>query len=56
MILIQHRDHSQKVAFQKLFKVLDAERVSKRGMQDLMGAQNLDEHVEKFALYRINLK
>lgn len=67
MVLIQFRDHVQKsrpppfifiylVSFQKLFKVLDADRVSKRGMQELMGAQKLDEHVEKFALYRLNLQ
>ncbi len=41
--------------FQKLFKVLDAERVSKRGMQELMGEDKLEEHVEKYALYRIML-
>jgi hypothetical protein len=36
--------------------VLDAERVSKRGMQDLMGEDKIDQHVEKFALYRISLE
>lgn len=67
VILMQPRDHVQKgkppgiisqwyiVNFQKLFKVLDAERVSKRGMQDLMGEDKLEEHAEKYALYRINL-
>lgn len=42
--------------FQKLFKVLDAHRVSKRGMQDLMGTERIDEYVEKYALYRIDLE
>lgn len=41
--------------FQKLFKVLDAHRVSKRGMQEMMGDNKLEEHVEKYALYRIDL-
>jgi hypothetical protein len=66
MVLITMRDHAQKskltakiirlAQFQKLFKVLDGERVSKRGMQELMGAEKLEEHVEKFALYRIKLQ
>ena len=42
--------------FQKLFKVLDAHRLSKRSMQELMGDMNLDENVEKYAVYRMSLK
>ncbi len=42
--------------FQKLFKVLDAHRLSKRSMQELMGEAKLDENVEKYAVYRISLK
>lgn len=56
IMLIQPRDHVQKAQFQKLFKVLDAERVSKKGMQDLMGEDKLEQHVEKFALYNISLE
>jgi hypothetical protein len=42
--------------FQKLFKVLDAHRLSKRSMQELMGDEHLDENVEKYAVYRMSLK
>lgn len=68
IVLVLHRDHFQKgkkhssnliptiVQFQRLFKVLGAGRVSKRGMQELMGTERLDEHVEKYALYRLNLE
>lgn len=55
IVLVQFREHLQKSQFQKLFKVLDAERCSKRGMQELMGSENLQENVEKYALYRISL-
>jgi hypothetical protein len=56
MVLVQFRDHVQKVSFQKLFKVLDADRVSKRGMQELMGTVGLEENIEKYAVYRIELQ
>jgi len=55
VILVQFRDHVQKVQFQRLFKVLDAERCSKRSMQELMGSDKLEENVETYALYRIAL-
>jgi len=55
MILVNLRDHVQKMQFQKLFKVLDGERVSKRGMQEMMGSDRLDEYIEMYALYRIDL-
>jgi hypothetical protein len=35
---------------------LDAHRLSKRSMQELMGDEHLDENVEKYAVYRISLK
>lgn len=41
--------------FQKLFKVLDAHRVSKRGMEELMQADKLNEYIETYAVYRIDL-
>jgi len=56
MVLIMNREHTQKDQFQKLFKVLDAHRLSKRSMQELMGSEQLDENVEKYAVYRISLK
>lgn len=56
LILIQNRDHLQKVQFQKLFKVVDADRVSRRGMQELMGDDKLDQKVEKYALYKIQIQ
>lgn len=56
LVLVQFRDHVQKVQFQKLFKVLDAERVSKRGMQELMGNEHLEENVEKYAIYRMDIQ
>jgi len=36
--------------------VLDAERVSKRGMQELMGEERFEENLETLALYRIDLQ
>jgi hypothetical protein len=56
MILIQNRDHPQKVQFQKLFKVLDAHRVSKRGMGEMMTSDRIDEWIQNFALYRIDIQ
>jgi hypothetical protein len=56
MVLIMNREHAQKDQFQKLFKVLDAHRLSKRSMQELMGSEQLDENVENYAVYRISLK
>lgn len=56
MVLIMNREHTQKDQFQKLFKVLDAHRLSKRSMQELMGSEQLDENVENYAVYRISLK
>jgi len=56
MVLIINREHTQKDQFQKLFKVLDAHRLSKRSMQELMGSEQLDENVENYAVYRISLK
>lgn len=55
LVLIQTRDHSQKDEFRKLFKVLDAKRVNKKGMNEMMTTQRLDEWVEKYALYKIDL-
>lgn len=56
MVLVMNRDHPQKDQFQKLFKVLDAHRVSKRGMEEIMNVEdNINELVEKYAIYRIDL-
>jgi hypothetical protein len=56
MILTINREHNQKDKFQRLFKVLDAERVSKRGMKELMGEDGLEENALKYALYKIALE
>jgi hypothetical protein len=56
MILTINREHEQKDKFQRLFKVLDAERVSKRGMKELMGEDGLEENALKYALYKIALE
>jgi hypothetical protein len=36
--------------------VLDAHRVSKRGMEELMGSEKINEYVETYALFRIDLE
>lgn len=38
-----------------MFKVLDAHRVSKRGMEEMMQAEKLNEYVENYAVYRIDI-
>jgi hypothetical protein len=30
--------------------------MSKRGMQELMGSADLEENIEKFALYKVSLE
>jgi hypothetical protein len=40
----------------RLYKVLDAERVSKRGMKELMGEEGLEENALKYAVYKIALE
>jgi len=55
IVLVQTRDHVQKDAFRKLFSVLDAERVGKKGMTDMLTQERLGEWIEKFALYEIEL-
>ena len=56
MVLICNREHTQKDQFQRLFKVLDAERVSKRGRKELMGEDGLEENALRYAVYRIALE
>ena len=56
MILLCNREHPQKDQFQRLYKVLDAERVSKRGMKELMGEEGLEENALKYAVYKIALE
>lgn len=56
MVLLCNREHPQKDQFQRLYKVLDAERVSKRGMKELMGEDGLEENALKFAVYKIALE
>ena len=38
-----------------MFKVLDAHRVSKRGMEELMNAEKIDEYIANYAVYRIDI-
>ena len=38
-----------------MFKVLDAHRVSKRGMEELMPAEKLNEYIETYAVYRMDI-
>lgn len=54
-MLVQVRDHVQKVQFRKLFKVLDAKRVSKKGMTEILTEEKITEKFEQFALYQIEL-
>ena len=56
IVLLCSREHHQKDQFQRLFKVLDAERVSKRGMKELMGEDGLEENALRYAVYRIELE
>lgn len=51
MVLVQNRDHVQKDLFRKLFKVLDAHRVQKSGMKEMMTEEKLGENIQKYALY-----
>lgn len=39
-----------------MFKVLDAHRVSKRSMGDMMTAERMEEWVQSYALYRIDIQ
>jgi len=55
VVLIQVRDHVQKDQFRKLFKVLDAKRVSKKGMTEMLANEKLDEKIEQFALYKLDI-
>ena len=41
--------------FQKIFRVVDAQRVSKRGMEELMTAEKLQDWMEQYAVYRLDL-
>lgn len=38
-----------------MFKVLDAHRVSKRGMEEMMNAEKIEEYIAHYALYRIDI-
>jgi len=38
-----------------VLKVLDANRVSKRGMEELMTSEKLNEYMENYAVYRLDL-
>jgi len=55
LILIQNRDHCQKENFRKLFSVLDAHRVGKSGMTKMMTEEKLQEWIDIYALYQIEL-
>ena len=66
MVLIQSRDHSQKGKkfhrliyfldqFRKLFKVLDAHRVKKSGMKEMLNTDKFEQYIQKYGLYQIAL-
>jgi alcohol dehydrogenase class IV len=55
MILVQDRNHTQKDDYRKLFKVLDAKRVRKSGMKDMMTEERIHDWIEKYALFKIEL-
>jgi len=55
MYLILNRDHFQKEEFNRLFKVLDARRVHKSGMKEIMIEERLNELIAKLAVYSIDL-
>jgi hypothetical protein len=55
MVLIQNRDHCQKDQFRKLFKVLDAHRVKKGGMKEMLNKEKIEEYMQKYGLYQISL-
>jgi hypothetical protein len=55
MVLIQNRDHCQKDQFRKLFKVLDAHRVKKSGMREMLNEGRFEEYITKYALYQLSL-
>lgn len=38
-----------------MFKVLDAHRVSKRGMEELMNEEKINEYIVNYAVYRIDI-
>jgi len=56
MVLLLKREHEQKDQFRKLFNVLDAERVDKSGMGELLRNERLSECIVKYALYAIELE
>jgi len=39
-----------------IFKVLDAKRVGKKGMREMMRSENIAKYIKKYALYKIELK
>jgi len=55
MTFIQTRDHCQKGDFKKLFKVLDAIRVNKKGMKEILRAEKISSYVKQYALYQVDL-
>jgi len=55
MVLVQTRDHCQKDQFRKLFKVLDAHRVKRSGMKEMLNNDKLEEYALKYAFYQISL-
>jgi len=56
MILVLKREHDQKDDFRKLFKVLDAQRLGKSGMTQLLTKERLGEWIAKYAVYAIELQ
>jgi len=55
MVLVQTRAHPQKDQFKRLFTVLDAIRVNKKHMEEMMAKEKIVEYIDKFALYAIDL-
>ncbi|CDW75147.1 UNKNOWN [Stylonychia lemnae] len=56
VVLIMNRDHQQKNEYQRLLSVMDAQRVSKRGMDQLLTAARITDWIQLYALYRIELQ
>lgn len=55
MVMVQSRDHCQKNEFKRLFKVLDAKRVGKKGMKEMMNEDHILEYITKYSLYQVDL-
>lgn len=55
LVIVQNRDHAQKDQYRKLFTVLDAKRVGKSGMKNMLTQERISEWIEQYALYELDL-